>query len=138
VIREFHLDGYSLIRVKDLAEIQSVLVEKYFDKMLRSEGVIQHVGIESKIRLSSMPAALRRLGEMAALVSLECEFPEDALFFAGRVVKVDRKNTQLRTFDVLGRWDPELVEVVTATTSSVSWDTEYLRVFSKHLVDWRG
>lgn len=133
VVREFHLDGYSLIRMKDLDAIRCRREEKFFRKMLRAEGVTNDVGMSGKVSLPSMASALKSLGREGRLVSVENEMEDEEVFYAGRVSDVRGKTVELRTFDALGKWDPTPEVIDAAKVTLVSWDTEYLRVFAKHL-----
>jgi hypothetical protein len=133
VVREFHLDGYSLLRVKDLDEIQCRREEKFFQKILQAEGVTPGARVEPKVSLSGISAALKSLARTQCLVAVECEVEDDEQFFAGIVTAATGTKIEMRTFDVLGKWDPEPETIDTGAISLVSWDTEYLRVFAKHL-----
>jgi hypothetical protein len=132
VVREFHLDGYSIVRVRDLEGVLCRREEKFFQKMLKAEGVVPDEATKAPA-LGSMASALKSLSRRAGIVSIECETPDDDEFYAGTINGVAGRTAKVRTFDVLGKWDakPEMVDVRMITL--VSWDTEYLRVFAKHV-----
>jgi hypothetical protein len=133
VIREFHLDGYSLICTRDLEAIKSGADEKFFQKILQAEGIVRDVGMTDEFPVSGLAGALKRLVRTQKLVSVECEVEDDEQFFAGKIIGVAGKTAQMRTFDARGRWDSKPEAIDTAAVTLVSWDTEYLRVFAKHM-----
>jgi hypothetical protein len=133
VVREFHLDGYSLIRFRDLEAIRCGQKEKFFQKMLRAEGVTDEVGVKGRVSLASMASALKGLARVERVVSVECETADEEQFYAGKISEVSGKTAAMRTFDPLGKWDRKLEEIAVSAITLLSWDTEYLRVFSKYL-----
>ena len=132
-VREFHLDGYSIVRVRDIDAVRCGRHEKFFLRMLRSEGVVREVGLANRVSLTNMSSALKALAHEDRIVSVECETDDDETFYAGKVRGVKAKSVELRTFDALGTWDAKPDTIETASITLLSWDTEYLRVFAKHL-----
>jgi hypothetical protein len=80
-----------------------------------------------------MASALKSLAREERLVSVENETEGEEIFYAGKVLSVPGKSVELRTFDALGKWDPKPELIDAAGVTLVSWDTEYLRVFARHL-----
>ena len=65
----------------------------------------------------------------------ECEREESDAFLIGQIVRVNKKSVTLRGFDALGRWDEENTRVSYGDITLVTFDDEYITVFSKYLRD---
>ena len=133
VLREFHLDGYALLRVGDIARVRRGQSERFFARMLRQEGVSKLVGIAHELQLSDVNSALASLKAQKKLLTVECEAPDVGEYYAGRVQRLTASTASLHTFDACGKWGAQPTRVVFDAISLVTWDNEYLSVFERYL-----
>src|SRR5205085_4534067 len=94
---EFTLDGYTVIQISDITSLRSNKYERFSEKMLKSEGTYDEVGIADDLNLDSWQALLQGLKKLNKNVIIECEVGDEDEddFFIGRLVRVNRKSVSL-------------------------------------------
>ena len=133
---EFTLDGYSVIQISDMTSLRSNKYERFFEKMLKSEGTFDEVGIAHSLNLDSWQSLLQGLKKLNKNVIIECEVgdeEEDELFI-GKLTRVNRKSVSLLYFSALGKWDDEPTIIPFDEITKVRFDEKYINVFSKYLI----
>jgi hypothetical protein len=132
---EFTLDGYTVIRINDITSLRSNKYERFFTKMLKSEGTLDEVGIAHSLNLDSWQSLLQDLKKLNQNVIIECEVgdEEEDEFFIGKLIRVNRKSVSLLYFSALGKWDDEPTIIPFDEITKVRFDEKYINVFSKYL-----
>ena len=137
-IHEFHLDGYSVIPLSTVRALRAAPPEEMIERVLTGEGVFQKAGLPHELRLDSFASVFRSLKALGKNVIIEL-LPEDSYdmmeqgFFIGRIVGMSARSVAIRHFDAVGQWTSEPSVVPYDMIKWVTFDTEYINVFSKYL-----
>ncbi|TCZ70440.1 hypothetical protein [Flaviaesturariibacter aridisoli] len=131
---EFLLNGYSVLRRRDLEGIRCGPYEKTLHKILRAEGVLEGTfGIEPPLPPDSWPDLFRALKRRDLHVIVECEEEEEPGFFIGPVELVSLHSVGVQTYDpdgqLAGQWSIIPFENIT----KVTFGDRYTTVFRKYL-----
>ncbi len=131
--QEFNLDGFVVLRQKDIT-----LVEQYDDndfcrRVLEGEGVYQRVqapkvpGCQSWQQL--MEGILKNYG---GWLTVECESPTETLFFVGIGISSDKNYLMMRRVDADGSWHKDATTVPLQDITAVTFGGHYLSVYQKY------
>lgn len=136
-VQEFHLDGYTVVPMTNVLALRSGRAEQTIQRILTAEGVYQRAGMPYELVLDDFSALFRSLKKLGKCAIVEL-LPEDvrdapAGFFIGSVVGMSNRSVALRHFDALGRWASEPSIVPYDMIKWVTFDTEYINVFTKYL-----
>lgn len=130
---DFLIDGYAVIRLKDITSLKSGMCERFFEKMFRGEGLMAQVGDCPAIDLSDWKSLLKSLKKIGQNVIIECEGIDDGVFYIGKLVRVNQRSVEILYFDALGKWDKEPSTVRYDEITQVRFDEQYIKIFSKYL-----
>jgi len=136
---EFHLNGYCIVRRRDITKIRCGKDERFHQRMLKAEGIVDRVGFEATIDLGSWRLAFASLKRLQKHVSVSGEDSEDPvteggdMFFIGRIVRINQKSVTLRHFDSEGWWEKRTRTVCYDDITMVDFDDEYITTYSKYL-----
>jgi hypothetical protein len=132
---DFYPEGFTVLRLEDVLSVRHDENERFWERMFRSEGILDRVGIPYEVPLDDLRTLLQALSERKLHVILECEKPnpEESGFYIGRLVSVGRKAVSLLYFDPLGRWDEKPDVISYETITKVQFDTPYINTLSKYL-----
>ena len=130
--QEFQLDGWVALRQKDVT-----LVEQYDDndfcrRVLEGEGVYGQAKAPGggcrdwRELLDGIRKAHR------GWATVECEAPEEMLFFVGVITAVDENYLMMRRVDADGSWHPDETTVPLQDITAVSFGGRYLRIYEKY------
>jgi hypothetical protein len=131
VISEFHLDGYHVIRFQDVEEIWNPASHRYFEKILKAVGVYQKVGLNVEIDLTTIQTILASLKKIGRNIIIEGEILKPETFIIGKIVRVGKRSVAFLDFGPDGKWEAKSELFPYSKITSVSFDTEYINVFSK-------
>lgn len=133
---DFYPEGYAAVRISDVKRVRSGQHERFWEAMLRGEGLMERVGIPYEVPLGNFRALLSFFHERGQHVIVECESREtadDDIFLIGRVISVSGDTVAILNFDTLGSWDDEPSEVAFGDITQVHFDTPYINTISKYL-----
>lgn len=132
---EFTLEGYTVLRMDDISSVRSNKFERFVEKILKSEGTLDEVGITYNINLDNWQSLFQSLKKANKNVIIECEVGDEAKdeFFIGRLIRVNRKSVSLLYFSAVGKWDEEPTVIPFDEITTVRFDENYIKVFSKYL-----
>jgi hypothetical protein len=130
LIDDFRLDGYRILRVRDISNIKRTKVPM---RILKAEGILKHVGLASPIDLTSWESVFRDLKLIGMNIIAEDEQPGIEAFTIGKIVRVNKKSVSMRYFDATGKWDKHLTRCPYEQITRAQFDCNYVNVFSRHL-----
>jgi hypothetical protein len=132
---DFYPEGYTALRVADIKRVRSGKHERFWEVMLRGEGLMERVGISDDLPLDDFRSLLVALHERDQYVTISCESrePDDDGFFIGRVVALDHESVSILHFDALGNWDEEPFVIAYGYITQVQFDTPYINTITKYL-----
>jgi hypothetical protein len=137
-VHEFHLDGYTVIPLKNVAALRAGAAEETIQRILVGEGVFSNAGINYDVQIDSFQDLFRSLKKAGknVIVELLPEGPRDDMdhaFLIGRVVGMSARSVAIMHFDAVGKWSSESTVLPYDMIKWVTFDTEYVNVFSKYL-----
>lgn len=130
---DFYSEGYCALRMKDIVSYRSNEYERFFEKMLEAEGILENLKDPDIPHLSNMRELLTYFKFKEANIILECEYEnsEDDIFMCGKVSEIENDTLWFKSFDALGCWLDEETGVDINDVTMIQFDTPYLNVFSK-------
>ncbi len=125
---DFFVDGFQVVRKKDISEIESTESTKYTYKLLHREGLLRD--IECPIKdISGWRSVFSQLGE-GEFVIVEDEVADDMLI--GPITEVGPESVALRYFDGQGKWREES-RIDYSDITSLQFRCNYVRVHQKYI-----
>lgn len=101
---DYLLNGYSVLRVGDFAEVLSADSQELQASWMREEGLLDSLVPAYSVDVTDMASVFRSVRAAGLLVSVENEDPADEHFFLGRIVRVNRKSVSIVFLDAKARW----------------------------------
>jgi hypothetical protein len=141
---DFFPDGYTALRIADIKRVRSGEQERFWEKMLRGEGLLDQVGIAYDLPCDDFRSLLSALHAREQHVIVECEDRKDVdrdEFFIGVLLAIEEDIVFMLPFDVIGEWYDEPIIITLDTITKVQFDTPYANTFRKYLkppLPWRG
>ncbi|MEW6097263.1 MAG: hypothetical protein AB1567_12200 [bacterium] len=132
-ISEFHLDGYSIIRKSDVDKMRYDNRDRYFEKILRIEGVRENVSKKYEINITDLPSIFKSLKITKLNIIVECEEPKNELFVIGKITQINKNSVSMLHFDACGRWEKQSTVIYYPEITIIRFDEEYINVFSRYL-----
>lgn len=131
VFYDFYPDGYRIIRLQDVYDVVWEQSERFFEHIVREEGIHAKLKPPPTIDLTNWQSALESLRGRFDFCTVETGEGED--FLIGRVVELDEWELTFRYFDATGRWDdePDLLDYDELT--AVSFDDNYTNTIIKYI-----
>jgi len=130
-IEGYHLDGYCITAIRDVATIRRGKFERFVHNVLKKEREWDAIGLDIDVDLTSWGSVMKSLRAAEKLVAIGGERQWNEFLFAGKIVRVNRKSVTLREIDPCGRWG-ETRPVPFASIDIVFFDDEWLNVLAKH------
>lgn len=126
---DFLIDGYKILRIKDITAIRSGDQERFSEKILCDEGILNQIQTPL-VNVDNWGTVLRDVFALEKNIVVECENLGE--FYIGRIVEVSKSTLSLLHFDPLGEWDDEPTQIIFKDISLVSFDDRYSSIMSKY------
>jgi hypothetical protein len=134
---DFDLDGFAVLRLEDITRVRAGDAERFFDHVLRAEGLLDALPTPPPIRLDALRSALEDVRRLHGHAILECEALDEPEFYLGELVSVDEGAVSLRYITVTGVVESATTEVPLEDITIVRFDERYIRYFAKYARDER-
>jgi hypothetical protein len=133
---DFHYDGLTIIRKRDIRDIQLSDNERFMTMILKAEGYMTHVKKRKKqlgLNIDSLEQALAQLQRSRLPVIIECQYGKLDLFHIGPIVDVTPKRVSIHHFNAKGEYDakPTITKLKDITTVQI--DSPYANTFFKYV-----
>ena len=131
-LHEFAVNGFAVLRLRDILEVHSTDAERFFARVLRAEGAPERFPAVRPVPLRSWEAVLEavRLHYRHAIV--ECEHAEGVRFFLGELAGVDGDDAMLHYIQVNGVREAALTRVPLDDITLVRFDERYVNLFGRY------
>lgn len=133
-IYDFHLNGYSIIRRKDIKKLRYDDRDKCFESILKKEGVTKKVINKYKIRLDDIKTILECLKKIKLHFIIECEERKDDIFVIGKIAEIKNDFLIFNDYDACGKWRKEHSIITYSKITIIRFDEEYINIFSKYVI----
>ncbi len=134
---DFYCEGYCAFRLKDIIDIRSNKYERFFEKMLKEEGLLSQVTKPDIPDVKSMKELLEFFQKNETNIIIECEFEDedDDIFSCGKISEIKDETLWVKEFDATGKWIEKELGLKLKDVTNIQFDAPYLNIFSKHLSD---
>lgn len=129
---DFRFDGFAVLRLRDVSAVRSGDDERFFERVLRAEGLFEHLAPPKPILLQSMRTVIESVRAHYRYAILECEGNGDEAFFLGEIARVDDEYAWLHYIQVNGTREREASRVPLDEVTTVRFDEQYVNLFGKH------
>ena len=129
-IHDFYLDGYLLLRRKDLTSLNCRATDVFQRHLLEEDGVLNQVNFSFRIPAGGISEMLEQ-SPKDRVVILEDETEYD-LFLIGTFFGIEEDYVSLRFFSGAGRWDDEPAEIALEDITSFSFCTNYTLAYERY------
>ncbi len=131
-VYDFAPDGIKIIRTQDITEVFCGEVELFNDKIVKAENAMLDLEAPA-LNLYSVKSLCADLQKSGQLVTVDCEGYEASRFYVGKIVALEDKCAKILSFDGLGVWDNQPVEVEYKKITCISVGSHYVNTISKYL-----
>jgi hypothetical protein len=132
---DFFPEGWAVIRLQDVVEVEYDDHEIVLGAMLHAEGIHRQTH-PFPLELGSIGALLRQLHERGCPVIIEAEGPDPqeqlATFTLGSIESIDDLRVHMRAIDAAARYETELVRIPLRDITKVQIGAPYLKNFVKY------
>ncbi len=130
---DFEVCGYLVFPVQTIAAIRLNNNDKYYDKIMRLEGLTEKVENKHKIDLSSWATIFKSIKKLGFNVIVENENLADESFDIGPITKITKSSVYVRYFNAKGFLNHEPTKINWDLMTIVKFDDRYINIFSKYL-----
>jgi hypothetical protein len=134
---DFVLDGFALLRLKDVQEVEwSEESSRFMVEVLQAEGRLSNLPKVPRIDLTSMHSAVSDLVKRDPYLIIECEHAKDdegdGAFYLGRVTEVGARLVELEGVSHVGEVDDRTTRIRLSDITNVRSDEYYIDIFKRH------
>lgn len=130
---DFDLDGYEIIRIKDITSAIITKGQQFSQFILKEEGILDQVRKPSILSVDNWKDVITELSNLDKNIIVECETKETSEFYIGKITGSDKKSLFLLYFNGAGEWDDEPTEILLKDITSIKFDSRYINIYSKYL-----
>ncbi len=130
---DFRLLGCVIFKTSAIREIRNNKDDKFYDKIMESEGLKKSIGPKTKVDATSWPTIFTSLKNAGNFVIVECEGSEKNHFIIGEITAVNKKSVDILYFDARGRFEKEATKIKFKKITKVTFDDQYVDTFKKYV-----
>lgn len=131
-VDDFAVDGYLIFPVQSVKKVRMNSNDKYYDKIMRAEELIDKIENKHKPDLSGWTNVFRSIKKAGFNVIVRNEDPEDDTFNIGPITKVTDKAVYIRYFDAQGFFRDKSDKITWNYITLIEFDDRYSNTFSKY------
>jgi hypothetical protein len=132
-VSDFTLLEFWIFETSKITNFRYNKNDRYYDKIMESEGLKNNFKIKTKVNLSSWETLFSSLKNKKKYIIVECENPKIDEFIIGEITNVKSKSISILYFNAEGVLDKEPRKVKFKNITKVAFDDRYIDVFSKYL-----
>jgi len=133
---DFHFDGYYIVDISSIKAVRSNKYERFFEKMLKSEGMLEQIADPGCCDIQDWKSALRSLNSTGGNIIVEWMDDGELVFFIGKVVRFNRNYASFRQFDAVGKWLPPW-PIPYDNIVDIQFCNKYINIFSKYVKPYK-
>lgn len=126
---DFELDGYKIIRIKDVTDIKNMA---FLEAVYEKENLLPSMPTQIS-DVSNMRSVLQQLKERGTITILECELSEYNTFLIGKIESIEKNTVRIKDFDGECVLDQESTEVAIKDITMISFGDRYSTVMGKYV-----
>lgn len=133
---DFHYDGFTVIRKRDISKLEVTDKERFFKSILDREGHTSGVIRRHKqlgVRLGDLQEVLGQVQRKGLPVIIECKYGKSGIFQIGPVLEVTKKRVRLDHFSATGVFDAKPVITKLKDITLIQFDSPYANIMFKYI-----
>lgn len=131
---QFRLDGFAVFRWEEVAAVRSGDNERFFERVMRAEGLLSNFTEPEPLRLDDFGTVLADVRARAGYAIIECERLRRPTFHIGELAEVTRDAAFLRYVQANGVKDAKPTRIPVEDVTMVRWGEHYVRMYGKYCV----
>ncbi len=133
-LHDFDLDGFAVMRGRDVTEVRNGSAERFFRRVLRGERALEGIATPD-VPLRSWRAAVDAVRARYRFAIVECERVDGADFFLGELVADDDVDSvAMHYIHVDGTRESAVTRVALDDVTLVRFGERYLSLFGRYAV----
>lgn len=130
-VYDFRLDGYMVLRRRDISKLNASATDRFQKALLRAEGILDEIDFSFRAPIQSFDAFLvSRPSEEIAII--EDEIHKSAKFLIGTVARVDEGVVWVNHFSGVARLAKPLEKIRIDRITSCQIRTNYTLFYQRH------
>jgi hypothetical protein len=135
---DFDLDGYAVLPLNQIAEVEATSVQKFFDRVLNDRGDLRRVQLpQHSVALDAWRECALALAATSQLLIVECERRDSDVedtFYLGSIVAVSDDAMAMRHVDATAEWyDEPPVVIPYSDLTKIRFADAYSKTFRKYV-----
>ena len=130
---DFNIDGFSIIPINTIIDLLYSNKDKYYDKIMTCEGLVDKVYKKYPIDLTSWNTIFKSIRKYGFNVIVENENPDDESFDIGPITRISDSSVHIRYFDAQGFLNEAPTKITWDLITIVKFDSHYINTFSRYL-----
>lgn len=131
---QFRFDGFAVFRWEEVAKIHCGDNERFFERVLRSEGQLECFPRPGPMRLDGWSAVLDDVRVRSRYVIIECERLKSPAFHIGELADVKPDAAFVRYVQANGVKDAKPARIPVEDITMVRWGEHYVEMYGKYCV----
>lgn len=129
---DFYLDGYKVLCLADITEIERGEIEKFHDKIIDKERMLDSL-CNPNVSISSWESFFDTIIKENKLIDISLEKVQNrASFFVGKVKAAEKNYLELLEIDGLGIYKKEATKILYSDITLVSFGNRYSEFLNKY------
>lgn len=130
---DFMLDGVMVIAMADITEVRQTKTDRFQHKLLKIEGVLEHVPFDLLITLGSWRSAIDSISEQRRrIIVVETERAPNPGLWIGKVLDTTSIAVRIQHFTGIARWEDKPRAIPFSDITCCQVDTHYIRAYERH------
>lgn len=135
---DFMLDGYKVLSMKDITEIQREESDKFQDYIIQRQGIIKNVDRLEKVNIDSWNDVFRFLHEKDKMLDISLERIENKRnFFVGKVDEIYDNFMMFREVTTLGIFKERRKKIYYEDITMISFGNKYSEMLDKYADEYK-
>ena len=136
VIVDFHDEGYTILRTKDIIDVYSHESDTFLEQICINEGLQNKIQQNIVNDISSLNKILLQLKNYNGFICVQCEEQaEKCAFYMGRISEVKEDSLIFHSIDMYGKWDENTDSIPLDEITQISFGDNYSTVFYKYVTE---
>lgn len=131
---QFRFDGFAVFRWEEVSEFHCGDNERFFERVLRSEGLLERLPKPELVRLDGFASVLEDIRARSRYLIIECENSSSATFHIGELAHLQSEAAFVRYVQANGVKDAKPTRIPLDEITMVRWGENYVEMYGKYSV----
>lgn len=131
---QFRFDGFAVMRWDEVVEVHSGDNERFFERVLRTEGLLECFSHPGQVRLDTWLTVLEDVRARHRHLIIECEALPEPAFHIGELFDLTTNAAFVRYIHANGIKDATPTRIPLDDITMVRWGEHYVEMYGKYSV----